>query len=209
MPNADTADMTAHLAEISRTVAEGAHAVLVLDGAGWHGAKALKVPDRITLLPLPPYAPELNPVENVWAYLRAKRLAISVFETYVDIGAQCCDAWDFFANNITAVRPITTRARRTWALWLCARLILACHGDALPVSTAHFLNQISKSARQALICQPAIFHVVRAPRNRTRLEAPQLIRRQPRDPYRSILGKSIGLLKSLASPLRSAWQEMS
>ena len=67
MPHADTEAMNAHLAEISCTVAEGAHAVLVLDGAGWHGSKALCVPDNITLLPLPPEAPELNPVENVWA----------------------------------------------------------------------------------------------------------------------------------------------
>ena len=63
-----------------------AHALLVLDGASWHASNALRVPDNITLLPLPPYAPELNPIENVWAYLRANRLAISVFETYKDIG---------------------------------------------------------------------------------------------------------------------------
>ena len=109
MPNANTQAMNAHLAEISRTVAEGAHAILVLDGAGWHGSKALEVPDTITLLPLPPYAPELNPIENVWAYLRANRLAISVFETYDDIVARCCDAWNFFANDINMVRSITTR----------------------------------------------------------------------------------------------------
>lgn len=109
MPQADTAAMNAHLAEISRTVATGAHAVLVLDGAGWHGARALAVPDNITLLPLPPYAPELNPIENVRACLRANRLAISVFETYDEIVARCCEAWNFFANDIDTVRSITTR----------------------------------------------------------------------------------------------------
>jgi transposase len=109
MPHANTAAMNAHLAEISRTVAQGAHAVLVLDGAGWHGSKALRVPDNITLLPLPPYAPELNPVENVWAYLRANRLANAVFETYEEIVARCCDAWNFFANDSDTVRSITTR----------------------------------------------------------------------------------------------------
>ena len=109
MPNADTAAMNAHLAEISRTVAVGAHAVLVLDGAGWLGSKALEVPDNITLLPLPPYAPELNPVENVRACLRANRLAISVFETYDEIVTQCCNAWNFFANDIATVRSITIR----------------------------------------------------------------------------------------------------
>ncbi len=54
MPNADTQAMNAHLTGISRTVAEGAHAILVPDGAGWHGSKALRVPDNITLLQLPP-----------------------------------------------------------------------------------------------------------------------------------------------------------
>jgi transposase len=109
MPNADTPAMNAHLAKIARTVAEGAHAIPVLDGAGWHGAKALCVPDNITLLPLPPYAPVLNPVENVWAYLRANRLAISVFETCEQIVTRCCEAWNFFANDTTAIRSITSR----------------------------------------------------------------------------------------------------
>ena len=70
MPHADTQAMSAHLAEIAKTVASGAHALLILDGAGWHGSAELEVPDNITLLKLPPYSPELNPMENVWAYLR-------------------------------------------------------------------------------------------------------------------------------------------
>jgi hypothetical protein len=109
MPYANTAAMNAHLVEISKTVAEGAHAIMVLDGAGWHGAKALRVPDNITLLPLPPYAPELNPIENVWAYLRANKLAISVFDSYDDIVDRCCEAWNFFANDHSTVRSITSR----------------------------------------------------------------------------------------------------
>ncbi len=66
MPFADTEAMQAHLAEISAAVAPDAHAVLVLDQAGWHVSTRLIVPDNITLLPLPPRSPELNPVENVW-----------------------------------------------------------------------------------------------------------------------------------------------
>ncbi|MBO0906615.1 IS630 family transposase, partial [Jiella sp. MQZ13P-4] len=65
MPYANTFAMNAHLAEISRAVADRAHAVLVIDGAGWHGSAALRVPDNITIVILPPYAPELNPVENI------------------------------------------------------------------------------------------------------------------------------------------------
>ena len=109
MPRADTHAMNAHLIEIAKTVRPGAHAILVLDGAGWHGAKALRIPDNITLMRLPPYAPELNSIENVWAYLRANKLAISVFDTYDQIVDRCCDAWNFFANDKKIVRSITAR----------------------------------------------------------------------------------------------------
>ena len=101
--------MRTHLAEIAKTVASGAHALLILDGAGWHGSAELEVPDNITLLKLPPYSPELNPMENVWAYLRANRLAISVFDNYEQIVDRCCEAWNFFANDKTAITSITTR----------------------------------------------------------------------------------------------------
>ena len=60
LPKCDTAAMSLHLAEISQAVAPGAHAVVMLDQAGWHMSKKLKVPDNITLLPLPPKCPELN-----------------------------------------------------------------------------------------------------------------------------------------------------
>lgn len=109
MPFANTEAMNAHLAEIATTVAPGAHAVVVMDGAGWHGASALRIPDNISIVKLPPYAPELNPVENVWAYLRANRLAISVFDTYDGIVAKCCDAWNFFANDPSRIRSIADR----------------------------------------------------------------------------------------------------
>jgi transposase len=109
LPFVNTAAMNAHLAEISRSVAPGAHAVLILDGAGWHGSAALVVPDNLSLLKLPPYSPELNPVENVWQYLRANWLAISVFESYHDIVDACCKAWNRFANDPKTVTSITER----------------------------------------------------------------------------------------------------
>jgi transposase len=77
--------MSMHLAEIGRRVAPGAHAALIIDGAGYHVAARLAVPPNITLVRLPPYAPELNPLENVWEYLRGNKLAITVFESYDDI----------------------------------------------------------------------------------------------------------------------------
>ncbi len=101
--------MGLHLDEVSKTIAPGSHALLVTDGAGWHGAKGLLVPDNITLLKLPPYAPELNPMENVWAYLRSNKLAITVFDTYEQILDKCADAWNFFENDPQRITSITTR----------------------------------------------------------------------------------------------------
>jgi hypothetical protein len=66
LPYCDTEAMAAQLEEVSQAVAPGAHAVLLLDQAGWHVSPKLKVPANITLLPLPPRSPELNPVENIW-----------------------------------------------------------------------------------------------------------------------------------------------
>ena len=74
--------MQLHLDEISRNVAEGAHAVLLLDRAGWHTTGKLDVPDNITPIFLPSRAPELNPVENIWQYLRQNWLSNTVFENY-------------------------------------------------------------------------------------------------------------------------------
>src|SRR5215203_2062405 len=76
LPEATTATMSLFLAEFAAELPEDVHAVLVLDGAGWHGARALAVPPNITLLPLPPYSPELNPVERIWLYLRERFLSL-------------------------------------------------------------------------------------------------------------------------------------
>ena len=86
--------------------------VMVLDGAGWHRGQGLKLPANLRLLSLPPYAPELNPVENIWQYLRANWLSNSVFETYDDIVDACCNAWNFFADDPKAIASITSRS---WA----------------------------------------------------------------------------------------------
>jgi hypothetical protein len=79
LPEATTRTMSLFLAAFSRTLPKDVHAVLVLDRAGWHGAKALEVRANVTLVPLPPYAPELNPVERVWLYLRERFLSLRVF----------------------------------------------------------------------------------------------------------------------------------
>ena len=74
--------MSLHLAEIAVAVAPGAHAVLLLDQAGWHLSDRLEVPSNITLLPLPPKCLELNPVENTWQFMRDNWLSNRIFRCY-------------------------------------------------------------------------------------------------------------------------------
>jgi hypothetical protein len=109
MPHANTEAMNAHLAEISRHVAPGAHALLVLDGASWHGSRSLIVPDNITLMPLPPYSPERNPVENLWQYLRQNTLANRVFDSYDAIVNASCAAWNSLMDMPQRLASITMR----------------------------------------------------------------------------------------------------
>ena len=86
--------------------------MVVLDRAGWHGAGDLVVPGNLTLLPLPSYAPELNPVENVWEYLRQNKLGHRVWPDYEAIVATCRDAWNWLAAAPDRLASIT---RREWA----------------------------------------------------------------------------------------------
>ena len=110
MPAVNTEAMNEHLREISTQVAAGAHAVLVLDGAGWHQKGGeLTVPDNITLLSLPPYAPELNPMELVWEYLRGNKLCALVWDTYDAIVEACRRAWRFLTDDPGRIRSIGTR----------------------------------------------------------------------------------------------------
>ena len=104
-----TAEASLHLAEISKEVATGAHAILILDGAGYHAATGLTTPDNVSLLPLPSYSPELNPMENVWEYLRKNKLAITVYNDYEHILDKSCEAWNFFADDKAAIQSITFR----------------------------------------------------------------------------------------------------
>ncbi len=99
MPWCNTEVMAEHLQEISHAVDPGANAVLILDQAGWHGSAKLAIPANITLLPLPPRSPELNPVENLWQFMRDNWLSDRVFTSYDDIVVHCSEAW----NKLDAV----------------------------------------------------------------------------------------------------------
>ena len=109
-PSANTEMMNLHLAEISTQVAKGAHAVLVCDGASWHQrGRTLAVPANITLISLPPYSPELNPMENVWDYLRQNKLCAAVWDSYDDIVDACKTAWNWLIADPERITSIGTR----------------------------------------------------------------------------------------------------
>jgi DDE superfamily endonuclease len=117
MPAVNTEAMNIHLQEISTQVAPGAHALVLCDRAGWHAtAKGLQLPTNISLLPLPPYAPELNSMENVWDYLRGNKLCGLVWDSYDAIVHACKHAWNFFATDPKRIRSIGTRQ------WACVNL---------------------------------------------------------------------------------------
>ncbi len=109
---ANTGEMNRHLADISAAVPTGRHAVLVLDGAGWHRSNDLEIPANISLLRLPPYSPELNPMENVFAFLKGNFLANQVFATVDDVRSAIANAWYSFLADPDRIKSITNRA---WA----------------------------------------------------------------------------------------------
>lgn len=109
LPYANTHAMNLHLKEISKNVATGAHAVIIIDGAGWHVARHLRVPDNISLLRLPPYSPELNAQENIWQYLRQNYLAGRIFDTYAQIVRACCSAWHALISEAGRIASIASR----------------------------------------------------------------------------------------------------
>lgn len=104
--------MQFHIDEISRHVAPGAHAVLLMDRAGWHTTAKLDMPKNITPIFLPSRAPELNPVENVWQYMRANWLSNRVFDSYDEIIGAACEAWRKLLDQPNTISSI---GMRDWA----------------------------------------------------------------------------------------------
>jgi transposase len=101
--------MSLHLKEISLAVAPGAHAIIIVDQAGWHFSKGLEIPDNISVLPLPPRSPELNPVENVWQFMRDNWLSNRIFKSYNDIVDHCCFAWNQLIDQPWRIMSIGLR----------------------------------------------------------------------------------------------------
>ena len=112
MPVCNTWAMNHHLREISAQVAPDAHAVVFLDQAAWHTSAKLEVPSNITPLLLPPYSPELNPVERVWKYMRSHWLSNRLFLDLEAVLDACEQAWLRFAAQPDLIASL---CRARWA----------------------------------------------------------------------------------------------
>jgi DDE superfamily endonuclease len=106
LPYADTAAMQAFLDRFAGTLAGDEHAVMVLDQAGWHGSNGLAVPAGITLVQLPAYSPELNPVERVWLYLKERFLSHRLLDDYDAIVDAACAAWNRLLTETGRIKSL-------------------------------------------------------------------------------------------------------
>lgn len=89
----NTEVMNLFLQQLGASVKEDAHMILIMDRAGYHLAKNLKIPPNITTLYLPPYSPELNPVENLWHYLRSRYWSNRYYKDEKALEKAAVDAW--------------------------------------------------------------------------------------------------------------------
>jgi hypothetical protein len=112
LPRCTTEGMALHLAEVSRNVAPGAHGLVLVDRAGWHLSRKLVIPKNLTLWLFPPRSPELNPVENVWQFLRDNLLSNRIFTCEADIVDHCCAAWNELMDQPWRIMSI---GLRSWA----------------------------------------------------------------------------------------------
>lgn len=111
-PWVDKKIMCKHLSLISKKTRPGRYAVVIMDGAGWHTDDIAVEFDNLSIIKLPPYSPELNPIEQVWQWLRQNKLANRCFTGYEDIVEQCSNAWNSFVRNTSQVKSLCSRS---WA----------------------------------------------------------------------------------------------
>lgn len=110
VPCVNTAAMKLHVEAISEQVPAGRHALVISDGAARHSEKVNC--HNVTLLKLPPYSPELNPVEQIWQWLKQKMLSNRTYKNYKAIEDACCEAWNRFVED---AERITGMCSRKWA----------------------------------------------------------------------------------------------
>jgi transposase len=92
-PQLNTKIVNEFLAQFARTIPADEHAVMLWDGAGFHGSKQLRVPDNVTVVTLPAYSPELNPIENLWHYLKSHYWSNRVYDDYDALEEAAVAAW--------------------------------------------------------------------------------------------------------------------
>jgi transposase len=108
LPTVSAAAMRAMLDELGQAVAPDAHAVVLMDRAGWHIARELAIPANLTPLFLPPYSSELNAIERVWLYLRERFLSHRLWPSYHDVLDACCAAWNALLAETGRIRSLCT-----------------------------------------------------------------------------------------------------
>ncbi|MCU8400243.1 IS630 family transposase [Vibrio vulnificus] len=102
--------MVEHLKQLSAVTEKGRHAVVIMDGAGWHTNDIAEPFDNVSIIKLPPYSPELNPIEQVWSWLRQHSLANQSFADYDYIVSKVCRAWNSFLECSARVRQMCSRS---------------------------------------------------------------------------------------------------
>lgn len=96
LPEVNSRNMNIYLERLAKSL-KNEKVILVMDGAAWHKSKELKVPQNIELLHLPPYSPELNPVEKLWQFIKSKILRNKFYNSIKDLEAAVCQ----FIRSIT------------------------------------------------------------------------------------------------------------
>ncbi|CAK0774644.1 conserved hypothetical protein [Azospirillaceae bacterium] len=114
MPKVNTNTMSSFLEAFSKNIESDVHILLVMDQAGWHRSKKLSIPNNITVVSLPPYSPELNPVERVWLYLRERFLSHRLLDDYNAIVDACCEAWNTLTADRETLRSLVMYPWMTW-----------------------------------------------------------------------------------------------
>jgi transposase len=92
-PTINSEVVNVFLKQFTEEVSQDVHVLLLWDRAGFHTSKKLKIPENVTIVPLPPYSPELNPVENLWHYLRSHYWANRIYADYDALRLAAVDAW--------------------------------------------------------------------------------------------------------------------
>ena len=105
-PTINTDIMNIFFEQFAAEVSPDIHVVMVWDQAGFHTSKKLKVPENVTIVPLPPYSPELNPVENLWHYLRSHYWANRVYADYDALRHAAVDAWQKAVLNKKLIKSV-------------------------------------------------------------------------------------------------------